>query len=310
MAAAVIANPPVELTDLAQVERALAADRERGAGAVRATTLNLIVYAPTAEDVVFTQHALERIGGSRPLRAIVATAGTDGVRATVATSCWLGSGMHQVCAEQIFLTARADALPSAVLSLLVTDLPTFTWWQGPIPQGQAILADLARLSSSTVVDSSVSSLEGVAGVGRLDSWVTDLAWLRLEPWREAIASVFDPAAAAAVLDDTQAVSVAGPVNEARLLAGWLRSRLDRGVALEHADDIHVQRVAVRCGSSEYVIERHARDHVGRAYGPGTTEHPIVLPILDASTLLGRALDIRAADEVFEAALASAVGEAG
>jgi hypothetical protein len=35
----------------------------------------------------------------------------------------------------------------------------------------------------------------------------------------------------------------------------------------------------------------------------------VLPILDASTLLGRALDIRAADEVFEAALASAVGRA-
>jgi len=98
VAAAVIANPPVELTDLAQVERALAADRERGAGAVRATTLNLIVYAPTAEDVVFTQHALERIGGSRPLRAIVATAGSDGVRATVATSCWLGSGMHR-CAR-------------------------------------------------------------------------------------------------------------------------------------------------------------------------------------------------------------------
>jgi glucose-6-phosphate dehydrogenase assembly protein OpcA len=217
--------------------------------------------------------------------------------------------MQQVCSEQIFLTARADALPSAVLSLLVTDLPTFTWWQGPIPQGQGILADLARLSSSTVVDSSVSSLEGVAGVGRLDSWVTDLAWLRLEPWREAIASVFDPVAAAAALADVQAVSVAGPVNEARLLAGWLCSRLDREVALEHADDIHVQRVGVRCGSSEYVIERHARDHVGRAYGPGTTEHPIVLPILDASTLLGRALDIRAADEVFEAALASAVGQA-
>ena len=259
------------------------------------------MYAPTAEDVVFTQHALERIGGSRPLRAIVATAGTDGVRATVSTSCWLGGGMQQVCSEQIFLTARADALPSAVLSLLVTDLPTFTWWQGPIPQRQVILADLARLSSSTVVDSSVSSLEGVAGVGRLDSWVTDLAWLRLEPWREAIASVFDPVAAAAALAEVQAVSVAGPVNQARLL--------ERAVWLEHDEDTHVQRVAVRCGSSEYVIERHARDHVGRAYGPGTTEHPIVLPILEPSTLLGRALDIRAADEVFEAALASAVGQA-
>ncbi len=304
-----IANPPVELTDLAQVERALATHRGRGPGSVRATTLNLVVYAPTAEDVAFTQHALERIGGSRPLRAIVASAGTGGVRATVSTSCWLGSGMQQVCSEQIFLTVRADALPSAVLSLLVTDLPTYAWWQGAITEGQAVLAALARLSSSTVVDSDVSSLEGVARVGRLDSWVTDLAWLRLEPWRDAVASVFDPAPVAAALAEVRAVSVHGPVNEARLLAGWLCSRLDRDVELEHEERSHVERVALRCGGSEYVIERPARVQVGRAYGPGTTEHPIVLPILDASTLLGRALDIRAADEVFEAALASAVGRA-
>jgi glucose-6-phosphate dehydrogenase assembly protein OpcA len=305
----VIANPPIELTDLGQVERALAAERERGTGSVRATTLNLVVYAPTAEDVSFTQRALERIGGSRPLRAIVATAGTDGVRATVSTSCWLGGGMQQVCSEQIFLTARADALPSAVLSLLVTDLPTFAWWQGPIPEGLAVLADLARLSSFTVVDSNISSLEGVDRVGGLDSWVTDLAWLRLEPWREAVASVFDPAPVAAALAEVRTVCVEGPVNEARLLAGWLSSRLGRDVELQHSERTHVERVAVRCGGPEYVIERPAGGHVGRAYGPGTTEHPIVLPILDASTLLGRALDIRAADEVFEAALASAVGRA-
>jgi hypothetical protein len=35
----------------------------------------------------------------------------------------------------------------------------------------------------------------------------------------------------------------------------------------------------------------------------------VLPILDASTLLGRALDVRASDAVFEAALAGALGRA-
>ena len=51
LAPAVIANPPVELTDLSQVERALAASRAGGPGSVRATTLNLVVYAPTAEDI-------------------------------------------------------------------------------------------------------------------------------------------------------------------------------------------------------------------------------------------------------------------
>ncbi len=304
-----IANAPVELTDLTQVEHALASSREGGQGTVRATTLNLVVYAPTPEDVGYTQRALERIGGSRPLRAIIAGAGHGGVRASVSTSCWLGGGMQQVCSEQILLTARADALPSAVLSLLVTDLPTFVWWQGPIPPGLGILADLAAHAATTIVDSTVSSLEGVATVGSLDASVTDMAWLRLEPWREAIASLFDPPPAAAALATLHSVDVQGPVNEARLLAGWLRSRLDREVALKHEERVHVERVAAHCADHEFSIERRERVQVGRAFGLSQTAHPVVLPMLDASTLLGRALDVHTGDAVFEAALAAAVKQA-
>jgi glucose-6-phosphate dehydrogenase assembly protein OpcA len=302
----VIANPPVELTDLTKVDHALAAGRGDDRGSVRATTLNLVVYAPTPEDVAFTQRTLERIGGSHPLRAIVAGAGSDGVRASVSTSCWLGAGMQQVCSEQIFLTARASALPSAVLSLLVTDLPTYVWWLGPIPADMALLTAFGRHSTSTIVDSNVSSLEGVAAVGRLQPAVTDLAWLRLEPWREAIASLFDPPPAAEALGGLHAVDVQGPVNEARLLAGWLGSRLARDVALAHHDRAHVERVCVQCAQDAFVVERRERVQVGRAYGLGATEHPVVLPILDTQTLLGRALDLRVADSVFEAALAAAL----
>ena len=177
-----IANPPVELTDLGQVERALAASHDGGPGAVRATTLNLVVYAPTPDDVAYTQRALERIGGSRPLRAIVAAARADGVRAT-RLDLVLAGRRHAagVLGADPALTARADALPSAVLSLLVTDLPTFVWWQGPIPAELSLLSDLATHATSTIVDSNISSLEGVDTVGRLDPSVTDLAWLRLEP---------------------------------------------------------------------------------------------------------------------------------
>ena len=66
---------------------------------------------------------------------------------------------------------------------------------------------------------------------------------------------------------------------------------------------------MRCAESEFVIERRERVQVGQASGPWATEHPVVLPILDASTLLGRALDVRASDAVFEAALAAALGRA-
>ena len=258
----------------------------------------------------FTQRALERIGGSRPLRAIVAGAGGDRLRASVSTSCWLGAGMQQVCSEQIFLTARAGALPSAVLSLLVTDLPTYIWWQGPIPDDLALLSELARHATSTIVDSNVSSLEGVAKVGGLEPAVTDLAWLRLEPWREAIASLFDPPPAAEALGGLHAVDIQGPMNEARLLAGWLGSRLDRDVALVHHERTHVERVCVQCAKDDFVIERRERVQVGRAYGIGATEHPVVLPMLDTQMLLGRALDLRTADTVFEAALAAALQVGG
>jgi hypothetical protein len=304
----VIANPPVELTDLSDVERALAASRAGGPGSVRATTLNLVAFAPTPADVAFTQRALERLGGSRPLRAIIAGAGANGVRASVSASCWLGGGLQQVCSEQVVLTARADALPSAVLSLLVPDLPVFVWWQGPMPPELALLSDLAVLGTSTIVDSNVSSLEGVDRVGRLEPAVTDLAWLRLEPWREAIASVFDPAPVAAALADLSAVDVDGPINEARLLAGWLGSRLDRRVSLTHSERPHVERLAVTCGRAEYVVERHTRVPVGRAYGTGVSEHVVVLPLLDASVLLGRALDVHGADPVFAGSLAAALAD--
>ena len=189
LAAAVIAHPPVEVTDLSQVEHALAASREGGVGAVRATTLNLVVYAPTPEDVAYTQRALERIGGSRPLRAIVAGAGTDGVRASVSTSCWLGGGMQQVCSEQIFLTARRDALPSAVLSLLVTDLPTFVWWQGPIPPGLEVLTDLARLATSTVgrLEHLVARRGGRRGPARAERDRPGVAPARALAWCDRVA---------------------------------------------------------------------------------------------------------------------------
>ena len=61
-----------------------------------------------------------------------------------------------------------------------------------------------------------------------------------------------------------------------------------------------------CGKSEFVVERHTRVEVGRAYGTGVSEHAVVLPLLDASVLLGRALDVHGSDPVFAAALETAL----
>ncbi len=62
----------VRLEDLTKVERELLRMRTRESGtSVRATTLNLVVYAAAREHLNRTLDALQLIGGSRPLRAIV-----------------------------------------------------------------------------------------------------------------------------------------------------------------------------------------------------------------------------------------------
>jgi glucose-6-phosphate dehydrogenase assembly protein OpcA len=68
--------------------------------------------------------------------------------------------------------------------------------------------------------------------------VSDIAWARTERWRIAIAALWPEVA------EVQKVTVEGPTAEALLIVGWLRSRLDRGIALEHRDKSELAAVAV------------------------------------------------------------------
>ena len=161
MAAAV--TPKDETSDLAAVEAMLRAARGGDrTGSVRAITLNLIVHAPEPELIEGAIGALEHVGPSHPLRAIVATPADGELRATVASSCWVGASDRQVCSERVLVQAGPKALPSAVTSLLVPDLPVFLWWQGPFDRSDRLAAELAGLASRVIVDSGVCSLEGVA----------------------------------------------------------------------------------------------------------------------------------------------------
>jgi hypothetical protein len=123
---AAAATPKDETSDLAAVEAMLRAARGGDrTGSVRAITLNLIVHAPEPELIEGAIGALEHVGPSHPLRAIVATPADGELRATVASSCWVGASDRQVCSERVVVEAAPKALPSAVTSLLVPDLPVF-----------------------------------------------------------------------------------------------------------------------------------------------------------------------------------------
>jgi glucose-6-phosphate dehydrogenase assembly protein OpcA len=90
-------------------------------------------------------------------------------------------------------TKHLSKLDTIVDPLVVTDLPTVVW----APHGHPEALDaLLHLSQVVLIDSvnepdPASALRRAAELSA-DAYVVDLAWLRTTPWRERVASTFDP----------------------------------------------------------------------------------------------------------------------
>jgi glucose-6-phosphate dehydrogenase assembly protein OpcA len=295
------------LVELAAVDSELARLRGGPHGAsVRATTLNLMVYAPDPDSVSQAERALNRIGGGRPLRALVLTPGKGKATARVSSSCWLGSTGQEVCSEQVVIEADPAALPSSAVPVLVPDLPVFLLWLGPVEDVRALLEELSELATRLIVDSDQCGIGCAESVRGLTPSLTDLAWTRLAPWREALAALGDSPGGLRAYQRAHMLEVRGPANEAALLAGWLRSRLGRQIGLDHSGRTrHLERVAVAGRAAWLSVERTGRTGVGRAVGPDGLEHPVVLPRREWAWLVAAELDRLGSDPVFEAALAAA-----
>jgi glucose-6-phosphate dehydrogenase assembly protein OpcA len=311
MATPVAGDSKSGLTDLKNVESELARLRGRdGHGAsVRATTVNLVVFSPSDDCTRRAADAMTRIGGGRPLRSLVLEPGRGSARAHISSSCWLAATGQEVCSEQVIVEAEPAALPSTVVGLLVPDLPVFLLWQGEIGSGdrRALLEELAEVADRLIVDSDECGVEAAQSVLELTPSLTDLAWTRLAPWREALAALGDSPGGLKAYGRAHSIEAHGPENEAQLLAGWLRSRLGRQIGLDHARRRReLARVCVDCGQRALVVERTGKGSVGRAVGADGLEHPVVLPSRTWAWLVGAELDRLGSDRAFEDALAAAL----
>jgi glucose-6-phosphate dehydrogenase assembly protein OpcA len=211
-----------------------------------------------------------------------------------------------VCSELVLIEAGAAALPSALLGLLIPDLPVFLLWQGEIGDHRQLLQQLAAHATRLLLDSDECGIEATASVSRLTPALTDLAWTRLISWREAVAGFADSPSGLRALRRATAVAARGPANEAALMAGWLRSRLELHLGLDRAGrGQSMERIAVQSSAGEFLVERVGRGAVGRAVGPDGIEHPVMLPNRDWAALVGAELDRMGSDRVYEAALAAA-----
>jgi glucose-6-phosphate dehydrogenase assembly protein OpcA len=156
-----------------------------------------------------------------------------------------GGEEREVCSEVVVLRLcgrRASAPASVVLPLLVSDLPVFLRWRGPLPFGAPELEQLVGVADRLVVDSREWPEPGRA-LARLSELlariaVSDIAWARTQPWRAAVAGLWPDVAEASRL------RVAGPEAEALLLCAWMRGRLGREVELDHQPAGEIELVEV------------------------------------------------------------------
>lgn len=242
----------VEDVSIGGVERELAELRrgmeDGGASAMRTSVMTHIAWAPP-EWLDRARTTLAGMGEAHPSRTLLLVphpaSRFDRIDADVSLACFPMQGRH-VCSEVIELHlhgARAKAPASIVAPLEVSDLPVFLRWRGRPPFGSGELEQLVREADRMVVDSSEWGERLPASYARLSvlfslTAVSDIAWARGGIWRLAIADLWPGVRRASRL------AVAGPRADAMLLAGWLRSRLRREIALRVTEAETIERVTV------------------------------------------------------------------
>jgi hypothetical protein len=230
---------------LGDVESALARLREAvaqegGPPNLRTSVMTHLVWAPE-QWLERARATLAGMSERHPSRTIFLTpdpdAGDAAIDATVSLECYSVEGMdRQVCSEVVQLRLRgqtATAPASVVTPLLISDLPVFCRWRGEPPFGAVELDQLLGVVDRLIVDSTEwEHLPSAYGeLGRLfeRAAVSDIAWARTERWRRLLASLWPG------IGGVSTVRVHGTAAQAYLLVGWLRSRLDRDIALDRVE---------------------------------------------------------------------------
>ncbi len=238
-----VPDPGLVESQLAELWRLASTDDQ---AVIRACKMNLVVVCGDGDDDVHDATRLvARISETEPGRALVIApkeSAEGGLDVFVSAHCHRGSSGAQVCSEQVTLEVSnegARLVPETVLQLLVEEMPVVVWWRRPILKGQSVLARLRDLSDRLIFNSATfrDPYSGLREVWKVSSagWdghASDLTWAKLEPWREALASLFDLPGNLPSLGRIRRVAVcaggtaAGELTAAgAYLAGWLASRL-------------------------------------------------------------------------------------
>jgi glucose-6-phosphate dehydrogenase assembly protein OpcA len=224
------------LKTVSEIERTLAALRLEDSGVrLRTNVMTHIAWVPE-EWVEAAEDVLAGLAERHPSRTIVLfpQSSAGGLEGRVDSDVFPMSEGLMVCTDTIRIRLRGTsaAHPSSVVEpLLISDLPVFLRWRGVPPFGDSAFEELIQVADRLIVDSTEwpglpTPYARMAEVFDRIA-VSDIAWARTSRWRPMLASLWPEIA------KVEQIKVTGTEAQAQLLAGWLRSRLGRPIALEH-----------------------------------------------------------------------------
>jgi hypothetical protein len=276
------------LRTVSEIERKLASlriDEDRSAR-MRTSVMTHIAWVPeqwveAAEDV------LAGLAERHPSRTIVLfpQSGPGGLEGEVSVESFAGGENRSVCTDTIRIRLHgtsAEHPGSVVEPLLIPDLPVFLRWRGVPAFGDSAFEELVDVVDRLIIDSTEwpDLPKPYADLSTVFNRVavSDIAWARTSRWRPMLASLW-PAIA-----NVRRIKVTGTFAQAHLLAGWLRSRLERSIELEHEQSDRLVGVEL--------------DGEPAPFPPGDPPIP--------ADLLSDELDKLSRDPVYEAAVVAAV----
>jgi glucose-6-phosphate dehydrogenase assembly protein OpcA len=215
--------------------------QERGGRDARPSTLDLVAFCATPDELPRVRAALAPLALQRPCRTLTVVCypgELPSITARVALHVDTTRGAEPV-GEDISLDVRGAArewVPSTVRQLRRGDLPMHLWWSGDLPDDDRLFDQLTSDAEVTIVHSADMDLRDLEQLRRVLAWrvdsavFLDLNWVRLALWQELTARFFDDQAMVEAIPAIDTISLgfaprpgsddAAPA-QAALLAGWL-----------------------------------------------------------------------------------------
>jgi len=240
---------------------------QSGSNVARALTANFVGVAKAAHAQCLIE-ATEQLQRRSPCRAFLLVIDDDApteVAELTATTRKHGP-LRDIVLEQIVVRLRRDDLrraPGLLRPLILDDLPTHMLWALPWPKDERNFELLLEMCQHAIVDSrSFGDPERDLPMLRerraRGERISDMSWLRLQPWRRALAEAFER------FEWRPGTPVKATIRHGReartaalLLANWLQERLKAEISYEQGGDdslLGPANVALLVGDIEVAVD--------------------------------------------------------